>query len=182
MVPELGAWKTLVAASIASTALALVLLGLSPQPGRLARIAWAAVLLAAAGISVVAPPWDLALFNQGLYREVYAARRLDLERTARDQLVYYSEGINSPVAVFNVGGAGTIRVSGKADASTLPADFNTQLFVGHLPVMFATSPRRTALIGYGSGMSAMAMLTHPEVESLDVIEIEQAVMKRFTMV
>ena len=176
MVPVFGAGKTLVAASLATAALALILLGMARQPGRSARIVWATGLVAAAGVAAMAPPWNIALFNHGLYREVYAARRLDLERTSRDQLVYYGEGINSPVAVFNVGGAGTLRVSGKADASTLPADFNTQLFVGHLPIMFAPNPRKAALIGYGSGMSAMAMLTHPEVESLDVIEIEQAVM------
>jgi spermidine synthase/tetratricopeptide (TPR) repeat protein len=129
-----------------------------------------------AAIAAIAPPWNIALFNQGLYREVYTARRLDVERSRRDQLVYHGEGINAPVAVFNAGGTGTLRVSGKADASTLPVDFYTQLFVGHLPVMFADSPRRAALIGYGSGMSAMSMLTHPEVESLDIIEIEQAVM------
>jgi spermidine synthase len=176
IVPVFGAGKTLLAAALASVALALVLLIILNQLRRSARIAWATGLVVAAAIAAVAPPWNVALFNQGLYREVYAARRLDLARTSRDQLVYYAEGINSPVAVFNVGGAGILRVSGKADASTLPADFNTQLFVGHLPVLFAQNPRRTALIGYGSGMSAMAMLTHPGVESLDVIEIEQAVM------
>jgi tetratricopeptide (TPR) repeat protein len=42
--------------------------------------------------------------------------------------------------------------------------------------MFNENPSRVAVIGYGSGMSAMAVLTHPEVQSLDIIEIERAVM------
>jgi len=176
MIPELGAWKTLVSAGLASTVLAFVLLALSRRLSWIPRVAWAAGLATVASLAAIAPSWNIALFNQGLYREVYTARRLDLERTNHDQLVYYSEGINSAVAVFNAGGSGTLRVAGKADASTLPADFYTQLFVGHLPVMFAENPRRAALIGYGSGMSAMSMLTHPEVESLDIIEIERAVM------
>ena len=41
--------------------------------------------------------------------------------------------------------------------------------------MFNENPSRVAVIGYGSGMSAMAALTHPEVQSLDIIEIERAV-------
>jgi spermidine synthase len=176
VIPQMGAWKTLLSAALISTALAFALLALSRHLSWLTRATWAVGLAGVASLALIVPPWNVALFNQGLYREVYTARRLDLERTNHDQLVYYSEGINAPVAVFNVGGSGILRVAGKADASTLPADFYTQLFVGHLPVMFAESPRRAALIGYGSGMSAMSMLTHPEVESLDIIEIEQAVM------
>ena len=101
MIPGLGAWKTLVSAGLASTVLAFVLLALSRRLSWIPRVAWAAGLATVASLAAIAPSWNIALFNQGLYREVYTARRLDLERTNHDQLVYYSEGINSPVAVFN---------------------------------------------------------------------------------
>jgi spermidine synthase len=175
MGPRIGVWSMLLAASVASAGLAFMLLMLMPGYNWKARIASAFGLVAVVGLAMATPSWDAALFNQGLYRDVYKTRMLDLQRVRKDQLLYYAEGINSPVAVFNVGGAATLRVGGKADASTITFDVNTQLFVGHLPVMFAENPRRAAVIGYGSGMSAMAMLTHPEIESLDVIEIEQAV-------
>src|SRR6185436_12667791 len=138
----------------------------SPQLKWTVRTGWAVALIGVAALGAIAPSWNVELFNLGLYREVYTARRLDLDRRNRDQLVYYGEGINAPVAVFNAGGSGTLRVAGKSDASTLPEDFYTQLFVGHLPVLFAENPRRVAVIGYGSGMSAMSVLTHPEVQSL----------------
>jgi len=173
--PRIGVWPMLLAASVARAALGLTLLAFMPRCGWKARTASAFGMAAVVGLVFAAPSWNVALFNQGLYRDVYKARTLDLERVRKDQLVYYSEGINSPVAVFNVGGAGTLRVAGKADASTISLDLDTQLFVGHLPVMFAGNPRHAAVIGYGSGMSAMAMLTHSEVESLDVIEIERGV-------
>jgi spermidine synthase len=177
MIPQIGVWKTLLAASLASGALALIAVAMVSQLGSIKRTAWAAGFLAAViALAVAAPSWDVALFNQGLYREAYTNRTLELDRSRREQLVYFDEGINSPVAVFNIGGEATLKVAGKVDASTIPADFTTQLFVGHLPVMFNDNPSRVAVIGYGSGMSAMAALTHPEVQSLDIIEIERAVM------
>jgi spermidine synthase len=176
MIPKIGVWKTLLGASLASGALALIALLLASQLRWIVRTAWAVALLTASiALAAVAPSWDVALFNQGLYREAYTTRKLDLDRTRKEQLVYFDEGINSPVAVFNIGGEATLRVSGKVDASTIPADFTTQLFVGHLPVMFNENPARVAVIGYGSGMSAMAALTHREVQSLDIIEIERGV-------
>ena len=178
MVPRIGVWKTLIGTSLASGALALIALVLASQLGRIMRTACAVGILAASIVlAATAPALDIALFNQGLYREAYTTRKLDLDRPRKEQLVYFHEGINSPVAVFNIGGEATLRVSGKVDASTIPGDFTTQLFVGHLPVMFNENPARVAVIGYGSGMSAMAALTHPEVRSLDIIEIERGVIE-----
>jgi hypothetical protein len=51
----------------------------------------------------------------------------------------------------------------------------TQALCGHLPVMLARDPKRVAVVGYGSGMTPAAMLCHPGVERLDVLEIEQGV-------
>ena len=176
LIPSVGLWKTLVGASLAGESLAVIALILASQLRWMVRTALALGLLTASiALAATAPSWDVALFNQGLYREAYTTRKLDLDRPRKEQLVYFDEGVNSPVAVFNIGGEATLRVSGKVDASTIPADFTTQLFVGHLPVMFNENPRRVAVIGYGSGMSAMAALAHPEVQSLDIIEIERAV-------
>jgi spermidine synthase len=176
LLPKIGVWRTLFGATLATGFLALAVLVLASQIRWKVRTMWATgLLIIVPALGSLLPSLDVALFNQGLYREAYATRKLDIDRTRQEQLVYFSEGINTAVAVFNSGGEATLRVSGKADASTVPGDFTTQLFVGHLPVIFAETPKRAAVIGYGSGMSAMAMLTHPEVESLDIIEIEQGV-------
>src|SRR5205823_1414161 len=176
LIPQIGVWKTLLGASLASGGIASIALFLAPRLRWFTRTAFALGLLTASfTLAAVAPSWDVALFNEGLYREAYTTRKLDLDRPRNEQLVYYAEGVNSPVAVFNIGGEATLRVAGKVDASTIPSDFTTQLFVGHLPVMFNENPKRVAVIGYGSGMSAMAALTHPEVQSLDIVEIERAV-------
>lgn len=176
LVPQVGAWNMLIGAGVMSVGVGGALWLLSPRRPRWRRAAEACAAVAVAALlAAAAPPWNVVLFNQGYYREVYTEGKMDLGRLKNQRLVFYKEGINSPVAVFNVGGDASLRVSGKADASANPTDLYTQLFVGHLPVMFARDPRRAAVIGYGSGMSAMAVLTHPNVESLDVLEIERAV-------
>jgi tetratricopeptide (TPR) repeat protein len=53
-------------------------------------------------------------------------------------------------------------------------DKTTQLLVGHLGAL-AHPPRRVLLIGFGSGMTASALAAYPEMERLDVVEIEPAV-------
>jgi spermidine synthase len=176
LVPTLGTWTTLRAAGVGSIVLGatLCLVARSCHPALRAGGGAAALALAAA-LAVAAPPCDVALFNQGLYREVYVRARFDVAGARAERLVYQHEGVNAPVAVFAAQGRANLRVSGKADASTSAHDLQTQLFVGQLPMLFAPAPRRAAVIGYGSGMSAAAMLAHPELQTLDVVEIEQAV-------
>ena len=55
------------------------------------------------------------------------------------------------------------------------ADITTQLLLGHLPFMVSDASR-IAVIAWGSGMTAGAILTHP-VESVDAFEIEPAVIE-----
>jgi len=65
---------------------------------------------------------DVALFNEGLYREAYTTRKLDLDRP-RNESLFTTLRHQFPVAVFNIGGEATLRVAGKVDASTIPSDF-----------------------------------------------------------
>jgi len=66
-----------------------------------------------------------------------------------------------------------LKINGKTDASNGPGDKATQLLLGHLPFM-ARDGSRVAVIGWGSGMTAGAVLQHP-VERVDAFEIEPAV-------
>jgi predicted Zn-dependent protease len=53
-------------------------------------------------------------------------------------------------------------------------DATTQLLLGHLAAL-AHPPRRVLLVGFGSGMTASALVGYPELERMDVVEIEPAV-------
>jgi tetratricopeptide (TPR) repeat protein len=65
-----------------------------------------------------------------------------------------------------------LRTNGKVDASN--RDATTQLLLGHLAAL-AHPPRRVLLVGFGSGMTASALVAYLELQRLDVVEIEPAV-------
>jgi spermidine synthase len=176
LLPTLGAWTTLIVAGVASVGIgaAAGILAFADRPRF--RFGFAGALLAAAILLVaIAPGWNTTLFNQGLYREVYLGGEKRKDSGRAGQLIYHREGINTAVAVFRSFGIVTLNVGGKADASTNRGDIMPQLLLGHLPILFAAEARKVAVIGYGSGMTAAAVLAHPEVERVDVMEIEKAV-------
>lgn len=70
----------------------------------------------------------------------------------------------------------TMRVNGKADASTGPGDTPNMLFTGHLPLLHHPAPKRALLIGLGGGLTMRAMLRHP-LDSLRCVEISPAVVR-----
>lgn len=47
--------------------------------------------------------------------------------------------------------------------------------LGHLPVLWARSPRRALVIAFGTGMTAGAVAAHPDVERIDIAEISPEV-------
>jgi spermidine synthase len=176
LLPALGVWRTLVAGGILSAAVAAALgiLAFTRAP----RLRWGFPLGVAVGAVVLiaaAPDLNLSLFNQGPYREVYRGGKRPSEGEGADQLIYQREGINTAVAVFRFYGSATLYVGGKPDASTNTGDLYTQLFLAHLPILFCDHPRSVAVVGYGSGTTVGAALTHPEVERVDALEIERAV-------
>jgi spermidine synthase len=70
----------------------------------------------------------------------------------------------------------TMKVNGKADASTGPTDRANMLFVGHLAMLHHPQPKRALCIGLGGGLTLAAMAKHP-VERLDCVELSPAVVQ-----
>jgi spermidine synthase len=179
LVPGIGMWRTVLLASGVSVGLGLIVwmavreVALSPK-----TVLATTVAVVVVGGMWALPEWNALLLNQGLYREMRNVERFDKRSKLKGQnLLFYREGVNTTVAILRSPGNISLRVSGKADASTYAVDLYTQLFVGQLPVLFARNPRHVAVIGFGSGMSAGTMLRHPSVESLDILEIERGVIE-----
>jgi spermidine synthase len=124
------------------------------------------------------PTGQLLLMSFGLYthpldpsRDPSSLREL----VESHRLVYYRDGPTATVAVQKIDRFILLKINGKTDASNGPGDMSTQLMLGHLP--FAVSQAdHVAVIGWGSGMTAGAILRHP-VESLDAFEIEPTVIE-----
>lgn len=62
----------------------------------------------------------------------------------------------------------TLRINGKADATT-KGDLSTQYLLGHLPMIARPESKDVFVLGFGSGITAGALLGHP-IESLTIAE------------
>jgi predicted membrane-bound spermidine synthase len=118
------------------------------------------------------------VFITGLWRQTPPDSLSAYREYARGfQVKYYRDGAGSTVSV-NGGRIGdvehlTLRVNGKADASTT-SDVPTQLLSGHIPMLLRPASTNVLVVGLGSGMTCGAVMRHPGVR-LDVVEISPEV-------
>jgi spermidine synthase len=176
LLPLLGSFRLLAAAAAANLVLA-ALLSISAAPRRLLAFAVNAALLivvAVIGFSNYFYDPALATFNTVLYWDFYD-RPLTLRENARMvDIVYFADGLNSTISVARTDDYIALRTNGKVDASN--HDAGTQLLLGHLGAL-AHPPRRVLVIGFGSGMTVSALARYPELERVDCVEIEPAVVR-----
>jgi spermidine synthase len=117
----------------------------------------------------------LASFGAVLYWN-QRSERLTLEEKANlEDIVFLQDGLNATISVSRSDSYVALKTNGKVDASSV--DTATQLLLGHLGAIFHPSPRRVLVVGFGGGMTASALLRYPEVERLDCVEIEPAVLR-----
>jgi spermidine synthase len=110
-----------------------------------------------------------------LYGNSYQGRLTLSEIAETNDLVFAADGVNDSISVLRSDDYVALRVNGKTDAST--GDARTQLLLGHLGDALHPAPRRVLIIGFGSGMTASAVARYPDVERIDCIEIEPAVIR-----
>jgi predicted membrane-bound spermidine synthase len=126
------------------------------------------------------PGWDLRVLSNGSFR---IKSRLPLSGDAQFRglfskvgMPFYRDDREATVSVMQYpGGIMSLRVNGKADASTGP-DMRTQILLGEIPLLLRPQARRALLVGWGSGMTAGSLLRHP-VERLDAVELIPAVVE-----
>ncbi len=70
-----------------------------------------------------------------------------------------------------------ISINGVNVAGTNPVLRATQKLQAHLPVCLHPSPRSVLQIGFGSGGTCYSVSLHPEVESIEVVELNPDVLK-----
>jgi len=125
-----------------------------------------AVLAAALLINTV-PPIPKVLIAYGRYASSWAGK---------SEIVYAEEGMAASVAVSKFpNGSMTFHVAGKIQASSVPRDMRLQRMLGHLTSLVPAKPRSVLVIGCGAGITAGAVSIDPEVERVNVVEIEPLV-------
>lgn len=181
MLPTLGVQGTIYVAAVGNLLGAgwLLLRG-GARAGRLAPIGVAVVALALLFVAR-RPPWDPMWMTSGMYH--YVSHFSDHSRegildyaVGKYELVFYEEGLASVVTVAQNNHSGNMWLAnnGKVDAST-STDMPTQVLCSLLPIQFAKDPKDVLVIGLASGITAGAVSTVPEIERLDIVELEPAI-------
>lgn len=155
-------------ASVVLSALssALVLASLSGPSRWLA----AAVAAGCGTLFFRTPAFDKDLFAGGAYKYSAYDPSLAVEDVLRrGELVSYHEGRLANVSVKRVGGTHTLAIDGKVDA-TSGADMLTQRLLAHVPLLLHAAPKKSLVIGLGSGVTAGSAALH-EPNAVTVVEI-----------
>ncbi len=174
LIPLLGVQTTIRGAIILN-----LFIGLGAVIALSARVRWAAsgATLAGAVMVMMLPNWDLAVMSSGVstYAHYYSSGGGPWRERIEEQVLFYQDGVGATVSVHQGEDGRSLRVNGKTDAST-GKDMATQLLSGHLPALLHSDPQNALVIGLGSGVTVGA-LTQYELERIDVVEIEPAVVQ-----
>ncbi|MGQ0544407.1 MAG: fused MFS/spermidine synthase [Betaproteobacteria bacterium] len=177
--PLLGVKGLIIAGAAIDLALAVVLIGVSP--GRLrqalaagvAAVALAAVLGAALGVRL-----DAHHMASGVYRHGV------LIDPGQYQLLHHEDGKTTTVSITVHRTTYSLRNNGKSDGSaesdpgaSRTGDEATMALLGALPVLLKPEAKLAANIGFGTGLTAHALLASERLERLDTVEIEPAVVR-----
>jgi len=138
------------------------------------------VLSLIGGLWSMGSGWDPHLITSGLHiypQSMMTQKSVEILAWLYDQqILFYREGLNSIISVGQFGENRYLKINGKTDASNnLNDDMITQVLSGHLPLLLHPNPRRTLVIGFGSGTTLGAVLAHPIIQA-DSVEIEPAVL------
>lgn len=98
------------------------------------------------------------------------------------EILYHKDGKTASVDLLKFSdGTVIIGTNGKTDASLNPdkttADEPTMSLAVALPMDMNPSIKNVAVIGFGSGLSTQVVLSNPNIESVDTIEIEPAMVE-----
>ncbi len=177
LVPALGSFRVVALIAAINLLLALVL-ELSATPRRIPALAFNAALLLLvgfAGFSAIFYNRALTSFSTVLYFNLHNENLTLAETAATFDLPFVADGLNASIAVSRTDNYFALTTNGKVDASN--GDTPTQLLLGHLGAVIDQPPRRVLIVGFGSGMTASAVARYPDIQRIDCVEIEPAVIQ-----
>lgn len=172
LLPQFGLKAALVIGAALDLLLALFLFsrGGLRKPRQLAAFATVVAMVLVACIS---PPFDAARMASSIFR---GTSGMD---PGKHTVLLHKDGRTATVDVtLNEAGVLSIITNGKPDASInvkggrATADEPTMVLLGALPQLLMKDARQAAMIGMGAGMSADVLLMSPQLEQLDIVEIE----------
>ena len=176
LIPRVGSFHVIAATAAVNLLIAAALdLKIKPRRAPFLALEGACLLLVLIiGLSSAFYDRSLLAFSPVLYSE--SEHRLSVQEiAATNDVVFAADGVNGSVAVTRGDNDVTLRLNGKADAST--RDSRTQLLLGHLGAAFHPAPHRVLVVGFGSAMTLSAVSRYPDVDRIDCVELEPAVVQ-----
>jgi len=176
LMPLLGAFR-LIAVMVAANFALGALLFATAAPRRLAAsVAHLGLVLLAGFVGLSPYFYDPAMASFSTILNWNSVGPLTVRESAHTaDVLFFADGVNSTISVARWENMLSLRTNGKPDASN--QDITTQLLLGHLGALAHAGPRRVLVIGFGSGMTVSALARYPEVERVDCVEIEPAVLR-----
>ena len=177
LVPMVGSFRVLALTAGINLILAIALELRSAQRhvNSLVVNAVLVLLVAIGGLSPLFYNSALASYSTVLYWNLRQGHLTLAENAGRFAVPFSADGLNSSIAVIQAESYLGLTTNGKVDATN--RDAPTQLLLADLGAVFGPPPRRVLIIGFGSGMTAAALAKYPDVERIDCVEIEPAVLE-----
>ncbi len=126
----------------------------------------------------VAVPVDMRRSASGVFRTGLA------QLPSNMKVLFHKDGKTATVDVVDDGLLRAIRTNGKTDAAITvdrarwpSSDEMTMALLAIMPLAHDPGAKSAAVIGFGSGMSTDVMLRSPNIERVDTIEIEPAMVE-----
>ena len=190
LIPWIGTLRSILLAAGLNAAIGTAALLAGEGRPILRRSAAAILATAAVAFAVWAvPTWNAERMSLGLIRllrshwyggESLTHRTIDAigNSPKLERLLFYKEGRAAAVTVIESGGRRALLINGKTDATTgVGEDMAQQVLVGQLPLLMLNAEGKdVCVVGYGSGVTTHAVLTHPIRDAL-TIELEDAVIE-----
>ncbi|AKI99085.1 Spermidine synthase [Archangium gephyra] len=177
-----GVWR-LVGAVLVGLGLVAVVLSLRqepPVPARLvppvATAVLAALLLTAVGPTAAWRHSSIGAGRSGLDAASSSSNGLrDWLSGHQRWLMWETDGVESSVGVLNAYGL-SFMVNGKSDGNSF-GDSGTQVMGGLVGALAHPNPRRSLVVGLGTGSTAGWLGSVPGMERVDAVEIEPAIIE-----
>ena len=182
LISRIGLRNSLILASVANVGVGLAFI-LNEKKMLAAKLAaFAAAIASISALFFLVPGWDPQIINSGPYlnfNNYGGLSAADIEQSLKSDSrnLFYKEGAEATVSVSEsiTDGALSLRINGKADAST-GDDMITQVFLGHFPFLFNPGAEKVMVLGLASAVTLNSVLTHP-VKQAVCLEISPEVVE-----
>ncbi len=176
--PILGLKGLIMFGALLDVGLGLLLLSRETEERQRTRRLGVGATVAASvfALTIVVANVDRNLLISGVYRTGTT------ERTAGSRILFYQDGKTASVALYaKPDGMVTLSTNGKPDASIqadpdrqYSLDEITMVVAGTLPLAYMPGAQKIANIGMGSGLTTHALLANDQIQQIDTVEIESA--------